>query len=442
MVKGMGDKASTLACPPNIEMMNIKDFGVKGDGQTDDSVAIIKAIVESDGSLFFPRGNYLLTKPIEIELSENGCVGIYGGGVAKLIMAGPGPAIRLVGTHKGSADPDTVSEVVWQRERMPIVNGLEIMGAHPKADGIELEYTMGALLSDLFIRECRHGMYFIKRNRNPIISSCHIYHNRGCGVYFEGVSLHQVNIADSHISYNAGGGIKVFDSEIRNLQICGNDIEYNYNLETEESADVWLDTQQGSIREAAITGNTIQASPSPGGANIRIIGQSREIAHKVGLFSISGNLISSQKTNIHLKYSRGIAISGNTFFSGHEHNIYAEHSSNIVVGANIFDHNPDYSKDTLDGILFENCSGCVLSGFHFANTKAEAVVLLRDCGEINMTGCQILNPQNIGVLLERAHNCRVSNCIILDTRKPEIMQEAIKVVGGDNNMIADNLTDS
>jgi len=91
---------------------------------------------------------------------------------------------------------------------------------------------MEALLSNLLIRECRHGIHFVKRNRNPIISSCHIYHNKGCGVYFEGVNLHQVNIADSHISYNAGGGIKVFNSEIRNLQICGNDIEYNCALLT------------------------------------------------------------------------------------------------------------------------------------------------------------------------------------------------------------------
>ncbi|MBC8228403.1 right-handed parallel beta-helix repeat-containing protein [bacterium] len=423
-------------------MMNIKDFGAKGDGQTDDSPVICRAISEVDGFLFFPRGNYLLTRPIEIELSSNGRMGIYGGGVAKLIMAGPGPAIRLVGTHKGTADPDTVSEVVWQKERMPTVNGLEIMGAHPEADGIELEYTMAALLSHLFIHRCRHGVHFIKRNRNPIISSCHIYHNNGCGVYFEGVNLHQVNIADSHISYNAGSGIKVFNSEIRNLQICGNDIEYNYNLEAEESADIWIDTQEGSIREGAIVGNTIQASPSPGGANIRMLGQSKDIAHKVGLFSISGNLISSQKTNIHLKYNRGITISGNTFFSGHKHSIHAEYSSNIIVGPNIFDHNPDYSKDTLDGLLFENCSGCTFSGFHFADTKAEAVVLLRDCSEVNMTGCQILNPQNIGVFLENGCNCRVSNCIILDSRKPKIMQEAIKVVGGNNNRISDNLTDA
>ena len=256
------------------------------------------------------------------------------------------------------------------------------------------------------------------------------------------MNLHQVNIADSHISYNAGGGIKIFDSEIRDLQICGNDIEYNYDSEAEESADVWIDVQKGSVREGAIVGNTIQSSYSPGGANVRMIGQSKEIAHKVGLFSISGNLISSQETNIHLKYTRGVVISGNTLFSGHKHSIHAEDSSNIVLGPNIFDHNPDYDKATLNGILFENCSGCTFSGFQFADTLAEAVVLLRDCSEVNMTGCQILNPGNVGVLLENARNCRVSNCVILDRREPRIMKEAIRVIGGSNNQILDNMVNA
>ena len=199
--------------------MNIKDLGARGDGQTDDSPIIQEAFRKNDGLLIFPRGSYLLTKPIEIKLSNTGCIGIRGGGAARLIMAGPGPAIRLVGTHKGSADPSSVDEAVWQKERMPLISGLEIIGAHPEADGIQLEYTMAALLSNLFIHECRHGVHFVTRNRNPIISSCHIYHNRGCGVYFENVNLHQVNIADSHISYNAGGGIKVFNSQIRNLHV-------------------------------------------------------------------------------------------------------------------------------------------------------------------------------------------------------------------------------
>ena len=37
----------------------------------------------------------------------------------------------------------------------------------------------------------------------------------------------QINVASSHISYNRLGGIRLERSEVRNLQITGNDIEYN-----------------------------------------------------------------------------------------------------------------------------------------------------------------------------------------------------------------------
>ena len=40
------------------DLINVKDFGAKGDGVTDDSAAIVSAL--SNGSIFFPDGNYLI----------------------------------------------------------------------------------------------------------------------------------------------------------------------------------------------------------------------------------------------------------------------------------------------------------------------------------------------------------------------------------------------
>jgi polygalacturonase len=52
-------------------MMDVKSSGVKGDGKTDDSLAIQKAILKSDGLLFFPRGDYLEANGIELEYTMN-----------------------------------------------------------------------------------------------------------------------------------------------------------------------------------------------------------------------------------------------------------------------------------------------------------------------------------------------------------------------------------
>lgn len=48
--------------------INVKDFGAKGDGETDDTLAIQAAInyfLEHGGTLFFPAGEYLITSPLE-----------------------------------------------------------------------------------------------------------------------------------------------------------------------------------------------------------------------------------------------------------------------------------------------------------------------------------------------------------------------------------------
>ena len=88
---------------------------------------------------------------------------------------------------------------------------------------------MQAVLTGLLIRRCRIGLELHRRNRNLIVSHCHVYHNLEVGILFDEVNLHQAIIADSHISYNPVAGIKITGGNTRNFQIVGNDIEYNHD---------------------------------------------------------------------------------------------------------------------------------------------------------------------------------------------------------------------
>ena len=143
----------------------------------------------------------------------------------------PGPAVRLVGTHYKSADPASFEPRVWRSQRLPTVSELEIVGNHEQADGIELEGTMQATITGVSIRRCRFGVHLVKRNRNVLLADSHIYDGRGpsIGVFFDRVNLHQTIITGCHISLCKHAGIKVLGGEIRNLQITGCDIEYNYD---------------------------------------------------------------------------------------------------------------------------------------------------------------------------------------------------------------------
>ncbi len=248
-------------------MSNVKGFDAAGDGKTDDTEAIRHAVADADGRLQFPRGNYLISETIEIKLDEVGRIGIDGDdGTATIIMAGQGPAFRIVGTHGGTGDPNSVKPNVWERQRMPTMRNIEITATNPEADGVELIETMQAILEGVLIRQVRHGIRLHKRNRNVQIHDSHIYHNTGVGVFLDGVNLHQTNISGNHISYNRLGGIRIERSQMYNLQITGNDIEYNnhraFGAEPQPTAEIYIATtaEPSEFFVAAFARNGVFAS--------------------------------------------------------------------------------------------------------------------------------------------------------------------------------------
>jgi hypothetical protein len=392
-------------------------FGAKGDGKTDDTAALSHAIQAGDGNLVLPRGDYLISRPLYIPLQLHGRISISGaGGTARLIMAGAGPALHLVGTHQKSALPDHFVEGVWQKERMPAVRNLEIVGAHADADGIRIDGAMQPTLSGVLIRRCRHGIHLLSRDRNVLIADCHIYHNTGVGILFDRVNLHQTNIHGNHISYCKQGGIKIVGSEIRNIQICSNDIEYNFDLMAETSADVLFDCREGTVREGTIVGNTIQASKSPNGANVRLLGN-QEHPNAVGLLAITGNLIGSQETALHFKNSRGVVVSGNCIYSGYHNALLAEDSENLVLGANSIDHNPEYRGNSTDRVVLRNCRNVSMTGLILQHTRAAEIettasVEIANCQDVSVTGCQLLGVRNRGVIVQGGKRVRIAECNI------------------------------
>jgi polygalacturonase len=425
-------------------MANVRDFGARGDGKTDDTQAITHAIVKGDGSLHFPRGEYRISRPLQIALQTHGRISIDGdGGTAKLIMTAAGPALHLIGTHQRTAEPSHFADGVWQRERMPTVRGLEIVGQHAQADGIRVEGVMQPTLHDLLIRRCRHGIHLTNRDRNVIVSDCHIYDNSGVGIFFDAVNLHQTNILGSHISYCKQAGIKVVGSEIRNLQICGNDIEYNYDAKNEGCADVLFDCRQGTVREGTLVGNTIQARESPGGANVRFIG-AKDHPNAVGLFTISGNLIGSQARALDLHACRAVVITGNSIYSGYRHAIWAEDAEHLVIGANTIDHNPEYKGNSTDQIVLRNCQNVSLTGLivqhtRDANDPVTSSITVRGCRNVNIVGVQILHARVRGIALEDSSVVRVADCTIRGKPDDATYQTALAVDAQCTHvMVADN----
>ncbi|MBM3997406.1 MAG: hypothetical protein FJ303_25150 [Planctomycetes bacterium] len=415
-------------------MTNVRDFGARGDGRTDDAQAITHAITKGDGTLHFPRGDYLISRSLQIPMQMHGRLSIDGAnGVARILMAGAGPAFNLIGTHRRTADPSHFTDDYWRRERMPIVQGIEIVGQHAQADGIRVEGVMQPTFHQVLIRKCRHGIHLNNRDRNVLISDCHIYDNSGIGVFLDAVNLHQINIHGNHISYCNQGGLKAVGSEIRNIQICSNDIEYNYDLKADASADVLLDCRNGTIREGTLVGNTVQARESPGGANVRLLG-AKDHPNAVGLFTISGNLLGSQAKVLDLHACRAVVIDGNSIYSGYRHAIWAERAEHLVIGANSIDHNPEYRGNSTDQVILRECRNVSMTGLLMqhtrpANDPVTCSMEIRGCQNVNITGLQIINARGRGVALENCQMVRIADSTIRGTPGDNAYRAAITVDG-------------
>lgn len=105
--------------PAGSGVVNVRDYGAKGDGKTDDTAAINKAIAEniekhryrSNPFIYFPRGTYLVSGPIEGRVikpgREEGKVW-SAGWMSMMSLMGEsreGTIIKLVDNAEGYGDP-------------------------------------------------------------------------------------------------------------------------------------------------------------------------------------------------------------------------------------------------------------------------------------------------------------------------------------------------
>lgn len=429
---------------------------IPNDGQQDVSEQLQALVNRGTGSIRLRKGVYKLERTVSIDLTKSGVTCISGDGVATLKMYGKGPALSFRGNHSGTADPKSFEQNVLEKQRMPMVDGMEILGAHAEADGIEADGTMQLTISRTTIRECQHGIHLVRLNRNILISDCHIYKNSGIGIYYDKVNLHQSNILGCHISYCNGGGIVSHGGNVRNVHIGTCDIESNMGPQAPPTANVWLDSTDGSIGEIAITGCTIQhSSKAPGCANIRIqgAGQDPSLQRRAGKkttregnITIGNNVFSDIQTNIHIQDSRGVTITGNTFWEGFELDLQVERSSNVVVGLNNFDRNPRYLVNGFDnaeknGILFRDCDDCVLSANCIAGVwRQAAAVQFLNCNRFNISGNSILDSDGSGLRLDKVRNSLVTGNIIRDDREKPKKSEFPSIVtkGSSENTITAN----
>jgi parallel beta-helix repeat protein len=166
-----------------------------------------------------------------------------------------------------------------------------------------------------------------------------------------------------------------------------------------------------------------------------------------GNVTITGNVFSDIQINVHITDSRGVTITGNTFWEGFQHDLLIERSSHVVVADNNFDRNPRYAVNGFNnaennGIVLKAVQDSSFTGNVIAGvTRKRAAVDIADSSRLNLSNNTILDSDGVGLRLEAVSRSLVSDNIIRDDRDEALRSKAVslEIIGGTDNQVGANL---
>jgi hypothetical protein len=134
------------ALPPSGEWVNVQSLGVKGDGATDDTAAIQRAI-DAHRVLYFPSGHYIVRDTLTLK-PETVLIGLHptltqidlldetpgyqGVGAPKPVILAPSGGANIlsgIGIFTGGINPRAVA-VLWKAGEQSLIDDVRFLGGH------------------------------------------------------------------------------------------------------------------------------------------------------------------------------------------------------------------------------------------------------------------------------------------------------------------------
>lgn len=201
---GTVNRVQTIA--PNLAnygIVNVKDYGAKGDGITDDTVAI-KAAVSSHGRVFFPIGTYIVSDTITLGYGRQIIGSSYSGGTKLQMITDGKPLLKVKNIPfvqirniclLGNNDWDNQSSP----EQVTNSDGILLVGANM----VTIENVQIRCFKDNGIKMLGGNTSCIQINGKAL----YVKNNSGCGIYVSDV--HGCIITSSSIEFNKNENIKI-----------------------------------------------------------------------------------------------------------------------------------------------------------------------------------------------------------------------------------------
>lgn len=230
--------------------INVKNFGAKGDGITNDTIAVQNAIndaVSKKSAVYFPGGTYLIN---QVTLPEN--IKLFGGGRLKTNIKPSGNNMAFLGNSgvqleniafvgNGKATGYTLQHgISFTRKYRWVINNCFFSNLGGKAINFEdnhvHEYATGQI-SDTYIKGCNFGIYADENGEYVTIVNTHI---NGCNTGIHILGGNNIftggTITENDIGVYIGGGSNSGHGIIGNTQINHNII----NVKAEETSNGFL----------------------------------------------------------------------------------------------------------------------------------------------------------------------------------------------------------
>ena len=293
-------------------LFNVKAYGASGVGQQDDTTAFLDAIntmPSTGGTLFVPRGTYLLSESILTNSKSN----------VTIIGQGWGTVLKLA---DGANDEmfNLFNAVGWILRDFAIDGNRANQTVQAEA-AIHLPGATHCRLENLYILNAWYAGIQIKSGSHNVIQGCRIVTPYNCAIYLEDTSCEHNVIANNYLGGTLNDG---------NLEI-----KYgpSYNLITGNYIDQAGDADQNGIVVAGgstnTVGNRIINNMVYGDAGRTGSGIAVSDAYGIGTI-IEGNYVTGYQYGIHLNGTRSTA-KGN-YATDCSTGFYIPGGTNIIEG--------------------------------------------------------------------------------------------------------------
>ncbi|MHB1001275.1 MAG: glycosyl hydrolase family 28-related protein [Armatimonadota bacterium] len=334
------------------EVVNVKRFGARGDGITDDTAALQSAINAASGrTVLIPAGTYLTRATITVPKSSSG-IRITGAGSRATVIYNPDPS--NTGNPVILVEPGEDGTPAIAGIRGCHIEHLRITGGSTgSGNGINIGYRFGGVkLSDLYITGCGgDGVNAVSGNAVDITLN-NVEANTCYGIGFNFTALQMINTLNMNCCYanTCTDGFKVAGVAAAQLTSCmaDNNSQYGYRLAggvTLTNCTAENNTQYGMVAVGAgaqvWTGchafNQVNAYANFAGGRLVLIGCGE--AHSQGFNP--GSILSLNSSATGATYKLGCLFSGSPSVA----------AGAVLIDLDQLDYIPDASAETTTSTL-------------------------------------------------------------------------------------------